>query len=192
MSAASNPLNQHRRFFVLAMLLGSWIALADCRPAAAAQFAMAQVEHNGVVVLQGSFTARDTDDLAAVWKLLIGQPLKAVGSVVPDVPNAHVATLTGDIRLTITSLNPKTSVTVNRLRLLRVPGKENEWQLPPEEVEQTAKAAGLDIRLAAGGADPDAAPGWVLPVVFGLIALGGLIALVLWSRSHSAAGMVKE
>jgi hypothetical protein len=136
-------------------------------------------------VLQTLYSAGDREDAATLWRRLSREPFAAepVGNLEHDADDPLSASLTGDIvvelshaRRTLVRLN------VRRLQLVRPNEQDDKWRLPPEEVERTARLAGLGPARAAPGQQ------WaftgirmVLPIV--LIAIITIVVWLSWPTS---------
>ena len=104
----------------------------------------ATVERDGEPVLQAKYGISDQATPAAAWSQLAGRHFKAVGPVTPDAGDPNKATLKGKIRITLRHAGTHfASADADQLRLVRVAGADDEWEIPKEEVERTAKTAGF-------------------------------------------------
>lgn len=163
----------------LGLLRWSWLSLGDCRPAQAARYIRARIEHDGKVRLQAGFGVPDREPLAGIWRHLDGVSWTAVDELQPGQDNPNEVTLTGTVRIIID--NEIAVATVDRLRLVRAAGSQKSWQLPKDEVIRTREAAGLDLSARQ---DPGDWRWLVLAGVVGLLVMVGLIALCIkwWTR----------
>jgi hypothetical protein len=173
---------RHRSFFaafVLAVLLG----LDHAGPGLAAKAIKARIEQNGKVILQGIYTGGDRADAAEIWADLSRAWLKALQEIPADPSDPQQAMLTGDIRIVVSwPPSPIASAQVDRLRLVRVPGKSDQWQIPREEVERTAEAAGLQLPSPSHQSS-----GLIAGIVLACLLFGGLVWLfVRFKQPHQA------
>ena len=103
-----------------------------------------RVERDGVPILQTEYAVSDSLDAAGMWKSLEGKPFKVVGTTTPEAIDRQRAVLKGNIKIVILHVDQvMASARVNAVGLVRAPDAEGQWVLPPEEVERTARAAGL-------------------------------------------------
>src|SRR5262245_26003645 len=130
----------HRRFALLAFALTAGVLAPGC---GAQKSLEARIERDGELVLKTSFGVNDQMPPAAAWKELAGKPFKAVGPITPDA-DGKTATFKGKIRIELKSGGTHfASADVQELRLTKVPGSDNDWEIPQSEIERTAKAAGF-------------------------------------------------
>ena len=124
------------------IILSLILLIADVQIASAARFLQAQVIVDGKLVLEMKFGAPDIEEKARTWARLGEKSFQPVGEIVPLADDPQKAVLTGQIHITIGHVDrPVASATTDRLQLVRDGGG---WRLPPEELERTAQAAGLD------------------------------------------------
>jgi hypothetical protein len=149
-------------------------------PASAARLNAVKFEHDGKLVLTTYYSDNGHPPAAEVWQGLGASPNmadeeKATVAASPD--DSLKARLTGNIVISIK--NTGTRVQVNELKLVRDDATKQEWYLPAEELERTARMAGFvdnspheDSAAAPPAADPWAAK--LLPplaILFVVIAL---------------------
>jgi len=169
------------RYFFSAFVLAVLLSLDHAGPALAAKAIEARIEQNGKVILKGVYTGGDGADAAEIWADLGLAWLKALQEIPADPSDSQQATLTGEIRIVVSwGRNPIASAQVDKLRLVRVSGKSDQWQIPRAEVERTAEAAGLQlptpVRLHGG---------WIAGIIGVCVLLGGLVWLVVrYLRKH--------
>jgi len=108
------------------------------------RYLQVRVERDGDLVLQTKYGVPDRLGASDIWQSLQGKPFKAVGTVTPDAANGQKVVLKGKIKITILHGDKAmASASVDELRFVRASGCEDRWELPPEEVQRTAKTAGL-------------------------------------------------
>jgi len=130
------------RFAVLLLVLGACSA-SGCH--AGQRLLEATVERDGEPVLQAKYGVSDQATPAAAWGQLVGKHFKAVGPITPDAGDPQKAVLKGKIRITLRHTGSHfASADVDQLRLVRVAGAEDEWEIPKDEVDRAAKSAGFD------------------------------------------------
>jgi hypothetical protein len=169
------------RVFVFALFLG----LVQAGPAQAAKAIEARIEQNGKVILQGVYTGGDRADAAEIWEDLGVARLKARQEIPTDPSDPRQATLTGDIRIVVSWVrNPIATAQVDKLRLVRVSGTSDQWQIPRDEVERTAEAAGLQLHPP-----PHLHGAWLAgAIITACVLVSGLVWLaVRYSRWHQSS-----
>jgi hypothetical protein len=103
----------------------------------------ARVERDGELVLKALFSVPDSMSPAEAWKQLEGRTFTSVGSIQLDDTDPKKALLRGKIRVALTHTgNPFASAEVENLRVVRPAGAEHGWEIPKEELDRAAKAAG--------------------------------------------------
>jgi hypothetical protein len=177
----------------LQFFLALGLCLVCGRTAQAMQTMNVHIERNGKLILQGSISAPDGANSARIWERLPGVELEGVEAFAAANANKQRVTLTGKIRLSI--IRPMETVaraTISSLRLVRAPGAANKWQLPGDEVERTAQAAGLHlggsrrVRPRTGAFPPSAQWGFIAGLVGGFV-LVGVIFFVMGQRRPKTA-----
>jgi hypothetical protein len=130
-----------RRLFILLIGLGALTSPVGCGGQRALE---GRVERDGELVLKTLFGVSDKLPPEAAWQHLTGRHFKAVGPITPDPGGAQTATLRGKIRIELRHAGTHfASADVQELRLTKVPGTDNDWEIPRSEVERTARAAGF-------------------------------------------------
>jgi hypothetical protein len=165
----------HQRSLFCVLVLTALLGLGHAGTAQAAKAIEARIEQNGKVILQGVYTGGDRADAAEIWADLSLAWLKAVQAIPADPSDPEQATLTGDLRIVVSwPPDPIASAQVDKLRLVRVPGETDRWQIPRDEVERTAQAAGLQLHppLRLHG-------GWIAGIVGVCVLFGGLLWLAV-------------
>jgi hypothetical protein len=128
------------RFAVVPFVL--WAALAS--GCGGQRLLEARVERDGEPVLETKFGVSDQATPAAAWAQLAGKHFKAVGPITPDAGDPNKAVLKGKIRITLRHTGSHfASSDVDQLRLARVAGTEDQWEIPKDEIDRTAKSAGF-------------------------------------------------
>jgi hypothetical protein len=109
----------------------------------------AKIERDGEVLMSSHFT-RDMhpfhDGLApkGVWPCLRGLRFQTPAGHQPRLDEGLEITVKGKIRIIITQAGREiASATVDHLRLIRGTGPDAAWELPPDEIDRTGRAAGL-------------------------------------------------
>ena len=141
----------------------------------AARLLEARVHADDRLVLHTYYEDRGTEDAVTVWRYLQRKPIMAARedtALQTDPGHPLRATLKGNVRLTIRHGDRALAeVKVSELTLIRAGEHDDQWFLPPEEVERTATAAGLPPRPA--GVE------WVALLAAAVIA-GASLGLGLW------------
>jgi hypothetical protein len=105
----------------------------------------ARVERDGEPILETKFSVSDQATAAEAWSRLAGKSFKAVGPIIPEVGDANRAVLKGRIRITLKHTGTHfASSDVEQLRLTRVVGAEDQWEIPKDEVERAAKSGSFE------------------------------------------------
>jgi hypothetical protein len=126
------------RFAVVPFVL--WAAFAS--GCGGQRLLKAQIERDGEPVLETQFGVSDQATPAAAWAQLAGKHFKAVGPITPDAGDPNKAVLKGKIRITLRHTGTHfASSDVEQLRLTRVAGTDNEWEIPKDEIDRAAKSA---------------------------------------------------
>jgi hypothetical protein len=100
----------------------------------------ATVERDGKAVLSGTYGVGPGFDPVAMWYALEGKRLRAVGPLTPDPADPTAAVLTGEVRVGLTrDGKPVAAPLLDRLRVVRVPGTEDQWEIPRDELERATK-----------------------------------------------------
>jgi hypothetical protein len=124
-------------------VLGLAIACGGCH--SGQRLLEARVERDGEPVLETKFGVSDQATPADAWGRLAGKPFKAIGPITPEPGDANKAVLKGKIRISLTHTGTHfASSDVEQLRLTRVGGTDDQWEIPKEEVERAAKTAGFE------------------------------------------------
>lgn len=172
--SAKNLVMCHRSS-ISALVLAVPLFLGHTAPARAAKAIEASIEQNGKVILQGVYTGGDRADAAEIWEDLSLAWLKALQEIPADPADSQQATLTGDIRILVSwGRNPIASAQMDKLRLVRVSGTNDQWQIPRDEVERAAKAAGLQLHPRVG-----LHGGWIAGIIGVCVLFGGLVWLAV-------------
>jgi hypothetical protein len=130
------------RFAVLLLALCACFASSGC---GGQRLLEATVERDGEPLLQAKYGVSDQATPAAAWGQLVGKHFKAVGPITPDAGDPNKAVLKGKIRITLRHTGTHfAGADVDQLRLVRVTGAEDEWEIPKDEVERAAKSAGFE------------------------------------------------
>jgi hypothetical protein len=131
---------QSQLVFVVLILLG-----VSLFPGCGGQrYLNARIERDGELVLQTEYGVPDRWDTAAMWRSLQGKSFKAVGPVKPETDDRQMTLLKGKIRIAILHVTRViASAEVDELRISCPSGSSDQWQLPNDEVERTARVAGL-------------------------------------------------
>jgi hypothetical protein len=102
------------------------------------------LERDGKLILRSECVVSDGLDAASMWKSLQGRPFDATSALTPTADDPQKAVLKGKIKITIMRVDRViASALVDEIRLVRVPGSQERWEIPQDEVERTARAAGL-------------------------------------------------
>lgn len=125
-----------RVLFVLLLLPGChWIGQ---------RYLQVRIERERKPVLKTAYSVSDRLDGAAIWKSLQGKAFEPVGPLKLQSDSAKETVLTGQLRIVILHTDQTIATAqVDRVRLVRSAGAPGKWELPQEEVERTAQAAGL-------------------------------------------------
>ena len=170
---------RHRLLSLAPVMLAAWLCLGHGGPAEAARFIDVRIERDGGVVLETGFGASDYEPAARIWARLDRAPLRAVHEVPADAANPQQATLVGDIRITILHVDTVlASAQVDKLRLTRVSGTSDQWQLPKDEVERTGQTAGLRALTVR--------PNWAFIAGLVVCAFFGILAWLFVRRRRQA------
>jgi hypothetical protein len=130
------------RFAVLAAALVASFACLGC--ANGQRLLEARIERDGETVLETKFGVSDQATPTAAWEQIVGRSFKAVGPITPDIGDPNKAVLKGKIRIALRHAGTHfASADVDQLRLTRVAGTDDQWEIPKEEVERTLKTAGF-------------------------------------------------
>jgi hypothetical protein len=128
----------------IVILILSVLVISGSTGCEAQRLVEARVERDGEPILQSQFGISDEATPATAWGLLSDQKFKAVGHVAPEENDPKKAVLKGKIRIFIRYAGSHLArVDVEQLRIVLVPGTEDYWTIPKDEVERTLKAAGL-------------------------------------------------
>src|SRR6266850_6383382 len=120
------------RFAIPALILGLIVA---CGCHSGQRLLEARVERDGELVLEAHFGVPDQATPADAWGKLAGKPFKAVGPITPEPNDANKAVLKGKIRIALKHTGTHfASSDMDQLRLTRVAGAEDQWEIPKEEV----------------------------------------------------------
>src|ERR1043165_9172724 len=131
------------RIEVLSLLFGACLVFGSAQPAEAAKFIEVRIEKDGKLLFSATFTAADTDTAADIWDQLRKTPFARKWDIGADKKDQVLKE-----KITLTVIWPQdTALASAKLDELRIvyDGKKDQWSLPPEEVERTAKAAGLKL-----------------------------------------------
>jgi hypothetical protein len=170
-----------RSAFLLGCLLGSGLLAGGCAATAPLR---AQIERDGKLLLQTGVYAGIGERDAALWRCLEGVPFRAAGPLPAAADDPHPLTLTGSLRVVVlVGPDPhfarRLTAPMDSLRLVRVPGTDDQWQIPADELERIGRAAGVL---------PWVEP-WVVGVaVAGCALLGALAWLIRRRRRGQPAG----
>src|SRR5262245_12211482 len=128
-----------RSGFAVAMLV-LWASCASgCH--SGQRLLKAQVERDGEPILETQFGVSDQATPAAAWAQLAGKHFKAVGPITPDATDPSKAVLKGKIRIILRHTGTHfASSDVDQLRLTRVAGTEDQWDIPKDEIDRAAKS----------------------------------------------------
>lgn len=100
------------------------------------------VERDGKAVLKGGFGVGASTTAAEGWYQLEGQRLRAVEAIAPDPADPNTATLTGELRVALTHDGKQfAAALLDRLRVVRVRGSDDLWEIPRDELERATKPA---------------------------------------------------
>ncbi|MBA4063985.1 MAG: hypothetical protein C0501_09790 [Isosphaera sp.] len=137
------------RAFALAALAAG---LAAGCPAPPQKTIEVEVERDGKAVLRGSFPAPVDVTPVDAWYRLEGKRLAAAGPIAPDPNDPGAAVLTGEVRVTLTHDGKRVAGAIlDRLRVDRVLGATDVWEIPRAELERATKPAlrpGFDQKKA--------------------------------------------
>jgi len=131
---------RHRLGFALVLLLA-----VSLFPGCIGQRALrVQITRDGELILQTAYGVSDRLNAAAIWRSLEGKSFKTVDTLKPETDDPQKAVVKGKIRIVILHVDREiASAQVDEIRLVRVPGSNDQWQLAPDEVRRTGQAAGL-------------------------------------------------
>jgi hypothetical protein len=128
------------RYLVVPVLL----LVILCSGCGGQRYLHVRIERDGQPVLETGYGVSDRLGTGAMWKSLQGKAFEALGSIEPDASDPQTAVLRGRIRIVILHVDREmASVRVDELRLVRSSVAQDQWELPPDEVQRTARAAGL-------------------------------------------------
>lgn len=131
------------RYAIPAFVFGLTVACGGCH--SGQRLLEARVERDGEPVLEAHFGVSDQATPADAWAKLAGKPFKAIGPITPEPGDMNKAVMKGRIRILLKhTATHFASSDVDQLRLTRVAGTEDQWEIQKEEVERTAKSAGFE------------------------------------------------
>jgi len=101
-----------------------------------------RVERGGELLLKGSFAIPDNQTPIQGWLAIAGRPLQAVAPITPDADNPNAAALKGELRVSLTHAGDHFAASqLERLQITRVPGTDDQWEIPLSELERATKPA---------------------------------------------------
>ena len=158
------------------------------RPAQAARLLIVKIEHNGQVAQTSFYEDDGTADKRTVWSYLGGDPLavEGDGTIVASAADPMRARLAGPVVITVThAKTPLIEARIENLDLTRLRPDRDRWYLPPEEIQRTGLAAGLDMETAS---PPNSQQFWVgtLGIVVFLVVVFVVGFLLYRARSMSS------
>jgi hypothetical protein len=143
------------------------------RPASAARLINVTFERDGRVILETYYEDGGLADAATVWRYLGRKPIMVAESplILASSGDPMLADLGGEVTVSVLHAGRLIVRTkVSRLRLVRDDPGNTQWFLSGDEVERTARIAGLGPAVSPGSA-------WLWWIALGTF---GWLCLSLW------------
>ncbi len=172
---------------VFMTLLGS---LGGTGSAQAARLVRLTVEVNGQTVLESHYTDDGLEDAATVWSYFRTTSLKAEAKAKLPVEPSDALSMKLQGNVVVKAVHAGRTIAeakLTELSLNRRDGASTEWSLTPEEVERTARAAGLTVQAASPVAETKPWQNWLRILSFIILLLIG-VSLVAQTRKRREKG----